>query len=287
MTEEPAHDAGSPQSRKGSLPRRDPREFATEIRRLVLKQSKRANVGHIGSALSVADIVGALYAGVLDPIDVESPDRDRFILSKGHAALALYAALYLRGHLTETQLDSYCADGSKLGVHPEHQLQGIDFSTGSLGHGLSIGAGAALAGALLGSSRRVFVLLSDAECNEGAVWEAVMFAKQHRLANLIAIIDQNGQQALGFTRDVLDLAPLAERWRAFGWDAHEVDGHDPAGIAATIRELDNKSGPPHVLVARTVFGSGVSFMESRIRWHYMPMSDDEYEAALVEVDART
>ena len=287
MTEEPAKMTDRPRPPAMTKSPLDPREFAAKIRRLVLQQSKRANVGHIGSALSVADIVGALYAGVLDPIDVESPDRDRFILSKGHAALALYAALFLCGHLTEAELNSYCADGSKLGVHPEHQLQGVDFSTGSLGHGLSIGAGAALAGALLGSTRRVFVLLSDAECNEGAVWEAVMFAKQHLLANLIAIVDQNGQQALGFTRDVLDLAPLAERWRAFGWDAHDVDGHDPAGIAATIRELDHKSGPPHVLVARTVFGNGVSFMESRIRWHYMPMSDEEYESALAEVDART
>jgi transketolase len=253
----------------------------------VLEQSKRANVGHIGSALSVADIVSAMYAGILDLRRFGSPDRDRFILSKGHAALALYAALHLGGHLTEAELNTYCADGSMLGVHPEHQLNGIDFSTGSLGHGLSIAAGAALAGTLQGSSRRVFVLLSDAECNEGAVWEAVMFANQHRLANLVAIVDLNGQQALGFTRDVLDLAPMAERWRAFGWDVHEIDGHNPAGIAETVAQLDFGSGSPHVLVAHTVFGHGVSFMESRIRWHYMPMSDEEYVLALAEVDDRT
>ena len=147
-----------------------------DIRRLVLRQSKRANVGHIGSALSIADIVAALFSGVLRVDDVDDPERDRFILSKGHAALAVYSALYLNGRIGQDQLDSYCGDGSQVGVHPEHQSAGHRLLHGSLGHGLSIGAGAALAGRLLASERRVFVLLSDAECNEGAVWEAVMFA---------------------------------------------------------------------------------------------------------------
>ena len=258
--------------------------FGTEIRRLVLRQSKRANVGHIGSALSIADIVAALFTGVLRVGHVDDPERDRLILSKGHAALALYSALYLSKRIGTDQLDSYCGDGSQVGVHPEHQLPGIDFSTGSLGHGLSIGAGAALAGLMLASKRRVFVLLSDAECNEGSVWEAVMFARQHQLANLIAIVDMNGQQALGYTKDVLDLGPMADKWLAFGWDVHEVDGHDTARMIETIEALDCISGPPHVLLARTVFGKGVSFMESRIKWHYMPMSDDEFATAIGEID---
>jgi transketolase len=258
--------------------------FATEMRRLILRQSKRANVGHIGSALSIVDVIAALFTGVLRVGHVDDPDRDRFILSKGHAALAVYAALYLSHRIDQDELDSYCSDGSRAGVHPEHQLPGIDFSTGSLGHGLPIGAGAALAGRMLASARRVFVLLSDAECNEGSVWEAVMFASHHRLANLVAIVDLNGQQALGYTKDVLDLGPMAAKWSAFGWDVHEVDGHDTTRMIKAIETLDFASGPPHVLLARTVFGKGVSFMESRIKWHYMPMSDDEFAKAISEID---
>lgn len=250
----------------------------------MLEQSKRANVGHIGSSLSIADIVAALYDRILRIDDPSHRDRDRFILSKGHAVLAVYAALHLRGWLDAEALDTYCGDGSLLGVHPEHALRGIDFSTGSLGQGLSMGAGAALAARLQGSARRVFVLVSDAECNEGALWEAVMFAAHHRLANLVAIVDLNGQQALGYTEQVLDLSPLAARWRAFGWDVHEVDGHDVAAMADTVAGLDTTGGRPHVLVARTVFGKGVSYMEGQIKWHYWPMSDEEYEQALAEVD---
>jgi transketolase len=253
------------------------------IRRIVLEQSKRAHVGHIGSALSIADILATLYGQVLHVPSPEDPERDRFILSKGHAALALYAALALRGWLPMSALDTYCADDSLLGVHPECALRGIDFSTGSLGQGLSVGAGAALAARLQRSSRRVFALLSDAECNEGSVWEAVMFAAHHRLANLIAIVDLNGQQALGYSEQVLSLTPLAQRWRAFGWDVHEVDGHDPGQIAATVGCLATAAGAPHVLIAHTVFGKGVSYMERQIKWHYWPMSDDEYAQALAEV----
>ena len=279
------------------------------IRTIILEQSKRANVGHIGSALSIADIVAALYGRVFLTLDPDDPNRDRFVISKGHAVLAVYAALFLKGWLTEGQLNTFCADESLLGVHPERALRGIDFSTGSLGQGLSIAAGAALAarmqgaplrrekagrqfgaplrrekaGRQFGAPRRAFALVSDAECNEGALWEAVMFAAHHRLANLVAIVDLNGQQALGYTKDVLSLAPMDERWRAFGWDAHVVDGHDVEGMARTIEALNTNEGPPHVLIARTVFGHGVSFMESQIKWHYMPMSDAEYSRALQEV----
>ncbi len=253
------------------------------IRRIILEQSRRANVGHIGSALSIADIVAMLYGGVLRMTDPADPDRDRFVLCKGHASLALYAALFLRGIISQADLDSYCGDGSMLGVHPEHQAPGVDFSTGSLGQGLSMAVGATLAARLQGSDRRVFALVSDAECNEGALWEAVMFAGQHRLANLRAIVDVNGQQALGYTRDVLDLAPLAEKWRVFGWDAVDVDGHDVAAMADAVQRPSHE-GRPRVLVAKTVFGKGVSYMQSQIKWHYWPMNETEYAQALAEIE---
>jgi len=259
----------------------------TAVRKIILQQSKRANVGHIGSALSIADIIAALYSGVLNIPDPDSPERDRFILSKGHAALAVYAALSLRGWISEAELNSYCGDGSLLGVHPEHVLRGVDFSTGSLGHGLSFGCGAALAARLQHSPRRVFVLISDAECNEGTVWETAMFAAHHQLSQLIAVLDLNGQQAMGYTREVLSLAPMADRWKAFGWDVHEIDGHDVTSIRETIAALDTASGPPHLLIARTTFGKGVSYMQSQIKWHYMPMSDEQYTQALAEVEGAT
>jgi transketolase len=259
-------------------------ESARQIRRLILEESRRANVGHIGSALSIADIVAVLYGRVLRVRRPGEPERDRFILSKGHASLALYCALHQRGWLSRDELDTYCADETLLGVHPEHDLKGVDFSTGSLGHGLSLGAGAALAARLQGSPRRVFVLVSDAECNEGSLWEAAMFAAHWKLSNLVAIVDLNGQQALGYTEDVLSLPGMAERWRAFGWDAHEVDGHDREALAGLLDGFATTSGPPHAVVARTTFGRGVSFMERQIKWHYLPMNEQQYEQALTEAE---
>ncbi|MEM8805932.1 MAG: transketolase [Cyanobacteria bacterium P01_G01_bin.38] len=254
-----------------------------QIRKIILEQSKRAHVGHIGSALSIADLIAAFYQDILQISSPSDGDRDRIILSKGHAVLAVYAALFLKGWITEAQLHTYCADNSLLGVHPEHTLAGIDFSTGSLGQGLSFGVGAALAARLQRSQRRIFVVLSDAECNEGSVWEAIMFASHHQLANIIAVVDFNQQQALGYTREILDLSPMSERWRAFGWDAHDVDGHDVAAIARTVSNFDLTSGAPHVIIAHTVFGKGVSYMEGQIKWHYFPMSDEEYQQALGEI----
>lgn len=255
-----------------------------QVRRIIIEQSKRSGVGHIGCALSIADIITALYTDILRISHPGDPDRDRFVLSKGQAALALYAALFLKGWLTEEQINSYCSDGSLLGVHPEHALSGIDFSTGSLGHGLSIAAGAALAARLQQSCRRVFVLVSDGECNEGSLWEAVMFAAHHRLSNLIAVVDLNGQQAFGYTKEVLDLTPMAKRWRAFNWDVHEVDGHNISEMTETISKLNTNKGQPHVLIAHTVFGKGVSFMECQIKWHYWPMSQKEYQLAMDEIE---
>jgi transketolase len=247
----------------------------------------RAHVGHIGSSLSIADIVATLFGDVLQIRTPDDPDRDRFVLSKGHAALAVYAALHLRGWVSVEELETFCSDGSVLGVHPEHALSGVDFSTGSLGHGLSIGAGAALAARLQASARRVFVLLSDAECNEGSVWEAAMFAAHHRLSNLIAIIDLNGQQAFGKTRDILDLSPMVDRWRAFGWNARDIDGHDRGTLSRTLQSMrvGHDDQRPHVLIAHTVFGKGVSYMERQLKWHYWPMSPEEFQTALAELES--
>lgn len=257
--------------------------LSRQIRKIILEQSKRANVGHIGSALSITDIVAALYSDILHITSPEDSERDRFVLSKGHAALALYAALFLKGFISESDLNTYCQDGSLLGSHPTYQTRGVDFSTGSLGYGLSIGAGAALAARLQNSNRRVFVLLSDAECNEGTTWEAVMFAAHNRLSNLIAIVDLNGQQAFGYTRDVLNMPLMSQSWRTLGWDVHEIDGHNISEIASTIAQLRTDTGSPHLLAANTVFGKGVSYMENQIKWHYSPMSDEDYKNALYEI----
>ena len=204
------------------------------------------------------------------------------MLSKGHAALAVYAALHLRGWISEQILDTYCSDGTLLGVHPERDLSGVDFSTGSLGQGISIAGGAALAARLQGSNRRIYSLISDAECNEGSVWEAAMFAAHHQLSNMIVIVDDNKQQALGYTRDVLDLSPMEDRWAAFGWDAATVDGHDAAALRGAL--LKSSDSRPRVVVANTVFGRGVSFMENRIAWHYEPLSEQQFSAACRELE---
>jgi len=251
-----------------------------ELRRTILEQAHRAGVGHIGSALSVVEILTAVIRVLRGaPGDF---DRDRFVLSKGHAALALYAALHVAGRLSREQLDGYCGNATLLGTHPERDLEGVDFSTGSLGHGLSIGAGAALAARMQGSERRAFVLVSDAELNEGSLWEAAMFAAHHRLANVVAVVDANGQQALGYTRNVLDLEPLRERFEAFGWDTVELDGHDVEALSCALEATGDR---PRAVVARTTFGKGVSYMEGLVKWHYWPMSDADYEQALAEVSA--
>ena len=171
-----------------------------------------------------------------------------------------------------------------MGVHPDKAVPGIDFSSGSLGQGLPYAVGSALAARLQHSSRRVFVLVSDAECNEGSIWEAAMFAAQKHLSNLITIIDLNGQQAMGYTRDVMDLSPMAEKWKAFNWDVHSVDGNNINQMTELINSLDTSSGQPHLVIANTTFGKGVSFMEKQIKWHYLPLSPEEYQQALTEID---
>jgi len=268
---------------------------AAEIRRIIVQQSKRANVGHIGSCLCVVDILSVLYERVLRQESPRHPERDRFVLSKGHAGLALYATLVVRGWIPSDALDTFCGDDSVFGVHPEAVVPGIDFSTGSLGQGLSIAAGSALAARLQQSPRRVFCLISDAELNEGSTWEAIMFAAHHRLENLKVIVDWNGQQAFGISSDVLDMSNLPRRLEAFGWRVSEVDGHSEQELAAAMER--RTPDRPHVILAKTIFGKGVSYMErgvplsqshlpvDRINWHYLPMSDLEYRIALDELGA--
>lgn len=257
---------------------------AKRVRQIIIEQSKRANVGHIGSALSIVDILVTIYEGVIKIPEPSSQDRDRFVLSKGHAALALYAILHLKNYVSQAELDGYCQNNSQLGVHPEHRLAGVDFCTGSLGMGLSMGAGAALGAKIQKSARNVFVVMSDAELNEGSVWEAAMFAAHHRLHNLINIVDVNGQQALGFTEQVLSTLPLAERWQAFGWQVFEVDGHDIGEILTALTSaMSQTSLKPTVILANTQLGHGVSFMQRQIKWHYLPLNDAQYQQALSEV----
>ena len=268
-----------------------------QLRRIILSQSRRANVGHIGSCLCVVEILVALYGHVLRARGPDDPQRDRFVLSKGHAGLALYAALLLKGWITEAEMDTFCGDDSRLGVHPEAVLPGVDFSTGSLGHGLSFAAGAALGARMLSADRRAFCLVSDGECNEGSVWEAAAFAAHHKLGRLTAVLDWNGQQAFGRTVDVLDYSNQRQRWEAFGWRVTEVDGHDVAALTEALgASMPEAHGSPHIVLARTVFGKGVSYMEqgqamsrahlapSPINWHYLPMSASEYEKASSEIE---
>lgn len=254
-----------------------------DLRRQVIEVSLKAGVGHIGSALSICDIVAVLLRDQLQGIGTGDPLRDRFILSKGHASLALYCALERLGLLSRELLDTFCTDGSTLGVHPEVGVPGVEFTTGSLGMGLSVGAGLALSSSLKGLPNRTCVLVSDAECNEGSLWEAVMFAAHHRLSGLTAIVDLNGLQALGPTREILDLGTLVECWRSFGWDARSVDGHDETALGEAY-SAPRPEGRPRVLVARTVLGKGVSFMENRQEWHYYPVNAEQARQALSEIE---
>lgn len=260
------------------------RAMARALRRWIIEQSLAANVGHVGSALSIVDIMAALWGGTMRAPGTRSEDRDRFILSKGHAALALYAALRWKGILDEAAFRSFCRDGSLLGVHPHHGLPGVDVSTGSLGLGLSVGCGLAHGLGLRGHPSRVYVLVSDAECNEGQVWEAAMFAAHHELSGLVAVVDLNGLQALGHTREILAL-DMVRLWSAFGWDTVAVDGHDVESLLAAFHRPP-RAGQPRAVVASTVLGKGVSFMEGRLEWHYRNLTPELAQRALAEIEAR-
>jgi transketolase len=264
----------------------DSRALAHRMRVQALQMVHRAKASHIGSALSICDIVAALYGQVLhlDPKQPAAPRRDRFILSKGHACVAVYAALAETGFFPRDDLLKYGQDHSVLMNHISHKVPGVEFSTGSLGHGLPFGVGKALAAKRSKQDWRTFVLLSDGELGEGSNWEAMMFAAHHQLGNLVAIVDYNKLQSLTTVDKTLRVEPLADKVHAFGWGVREVDGHDHAALATLLASTPWEPGKPSFLIAHTTKGKGVSFMENSIDWHYKSPSADQLALALGELN---
>lgn len=262
------------------------RARAKRIRRLSLEMVTRARASHIGSALSIADVVAVLYGTALrfDPADPRSSGRDRLLLSKGHACVVIYAALADAGFFPVEWLEEYGRDNSVFMNHISHKVPGVEFSTGSLGHGLPFGTGKALAAKRKHCSWRTFVLLGDGEMAEGSNWEAMMFAAHHRLDNLVGIIDYNKLQSLTTVAKTLALEPLAEKITAFGWSVREIDGHDHRAIADALAAAPWNEGKPTMLIAHTTKGKGVSFMEDQVAWHYRNPSEELLAAALQELE---
>jgi transketolase len=263
----------------------DTEALAKRLRIHALNMTSRGGSSHIGSAFSIADIVALLYGKILkkNVKDPKDPNRDRFILSKGHAGCIVYAALAEVGFFDTKKLKNHYMDGSDLSGHISHLIPGVEFSTGSLGHGLSVGVGMALSAKMKFSKHRVYVLLSDGECDEGSNWEAILFASHHKLTNLIAIIDYNKIQSLDSVEKVLDLEPFAEKWRSFGWSVIEVDGHSHNQLHEALSKSP-ESEKPTVIIAHTTKGKGVSFMENTVLWHYRCAKNEEYNLALKELE---
>ncbi len=262
------------------------KKLAWVIRYQTLIMTNRAGSCHIGTNYSMAELLAVLYGRALrvDPSQPDWPERDRFILSKGHGCVALYAVLAERGFFPKEWLETFYQNGSRLAGHVIHKgVPGVEVSTGSLGHGLSIGTGMALAAKRDAKTYRVFVLLSDGECNEGSTWEPIMFASHHCLDNLIAIVDYNKIQSLGTVKEVMDLEPFAEKWRAFRWSVKEIDGHNITEIENTLTGIPFEKGRPTCVIAHTVKGKGVSFMENKLLWHYRCAQNEEFDAALAEL----
>jgi len=262
--------------------------LAKETRRLILETAFKTQTHHLGSALSIVDLLTALYFRTLkiNPKRPKDVRRDRFILSKGHASLALYVTLVKSGFFSQKELsEHYATDGGKLGLHPDKDsMPGIEISTGSLGQGLSVGVGLALAAKINKLSYRTFVLIGDGECNEGSIWEAAMFANQQKLDNLVAILDYNHLQGLGRTEKVIDLEPLADKWQSFGWIVKEIDGHNFKGIIQNFDRIPFKKNKPNMIIANTVKGKGVSFLEDKLESHYKKINQEELVIALKELD---
>lgn len=263
-------------------------ELSKRIRIHSLKMTHFGKSSHVGSALSIADILAVLYGKILrvDPKTPRWQDRDRFILSKGHAGAAVYATLAESGFFPVSRLSQHYQDGSDLSGHVSHKgIAGVEVSTGSLGHGLSIGAGIAYAAKLDEKEHRTFVLMSDGECDEGSIWEAAMFAAHFKLSNLIAIIDYNKIQSLAPVEETIGLEPFALKWRSFGWRTVEVDGHDHGSLESVLsRDSLNTLTTPLCVIAHTTKGKGVSFMENQVLWHYRTAQGEEFEAALKELE---
>ena len=263
------------------------RPLATRIRHHVLEMTHRAKSSHVGSCFSIADLLAVLYEKILhvDPAHPDDADRDRLIVSKGHAAAAVYAVLAERGFFPMPWLKTFYSHGSHLSGHVSYGVPGIEASTGSLGHGLSIGCGMALAGKTDEKAYKTYVLLSDGECDEGSTWEAALFAPHHHLENLTAIVDYNKLQSIGRVNEVLDLEPFNDKWRSFGWAVREIDGHDYSQIEESLSAVPFETGKPSCIIAHTIKGKGVSFMENQLAWHYLAVDDEELRKAQAELGA--
>lgn len=259
---------------------------AVDVRRHIVTMSGRANASHSGSALSAVEIIVGLYFKIMN-IDPKRPTwdaRDRFILSKGHGGAVLYATLAERGFFPKKQLDTFCLDGSRLTTHPFlGGMPGVEATTGSLGHGLPVGVGMALAAKADGRNYMTYVMVSDGECDEGSVWEAILFAGFHKLDNLVLIIDYNKIQSFGRTKEVLDLEPLKQKIESFRWNVTEIDGHNFSEITRAFADTKKKQGKPHCIIAHTIKGKGISYMEDKLEWHYRSPTGELGKEALREL----
>jgi transketolase len=266
---------------------RELQRIATKLRRRIIELMYEAQTGHPGGSLGIAELMACLYFRELriDPARPEWEDRDRFVLSKGHAAPIYYATLMERGYFSDEVLSTYGDIDSCLQGHPDMLTPGVDMSSGSLGQGLSPGTGMALGARLKGKDLRVYVLLGDGEIQSGQVWEAAMAAAKFRLDNLVAIVDENRLQVVGFVDSVMPLAPIADKWRAFGWHTLEIDGHNVGEILGAFDAARSEKGRPTVIIARTVKGKGVSFMENAPEWHSKPLTEADRAQALADLTA--
>lgn len=263
------------------------KRLANNIRKHAVTMTSLGGSSHIGSILSISDVLAVLYGSVLKykSNDPKWTGRDRFILSKGHAGAGVYAALAESGFMSVEKLKTHYQDGSDLSGHVSHkEIPGVELSTGSLGHGLPVAAGMSLAAKINQQDHRIFVLMSDGECNEGSNWEAILFSSHHKLDNLVAIIDRNRLQSICSTEDTLALEPFADKWRAFGWDVVEVDGHDHNELFRVFGKVKTPNNKPLCVIANTTKGKGVSFMENRVLWHYRSPQGKEYDAAISELE---
>lgn len=261
-------------------------EKAKELRRTILQTLHDANGSFSGGCLSSIDLLTVLFHGIMRTDGVRSGERgrDMFILSKGHCSSAMYAALVSAGIMPAAALKTYGRDGSVLGVHPKKDsYPGIEVSSGSLGHGLALGSGSALAAKILRSDARVYVLMGDGECNEGSVWENAAFASRQRLNNLIVMVDRNRLQGCGTDEEILNYGDMAEKFRAFGFRAADIDGHDYAQIESALKLAAAEKERPTAIIAHTVKGKGVSFMENRLEWHYKSPNDEQLDQAMEEL----
>jgi len=263
------------------------KELAKRIRIHAVKMTSAGKSSHVGSVLSIADILAVLYNDILKvkPSQPDWEDRDRFILSKGHAGAGVYSVLAEKGFFSTEILKTHYQNGSLLSGHVSHKgIPGVELSTGSLGHGLSVGTGLALAAKMDKKDYKTFVLLSDGECDEGSNWEAILFSAHHKLDNLVAIIDYNKIQSIASVKDTLDLEPFADKFIAFGWDVKTVDGHNLDELKNALSSIPFKKNKPSVIIANTIKGKGVSFMEHTVLWHYRSPLNQEFEMALKELE---